>query len=133
VATTMSITRLAGDRAIGALGPVLTVRLSAACAAAGFAVVVLAPSLAVGFAGFALLGVGVAVVVPLVFAAAGRVGQHPARSIAGVAGIAYGAGLLAPGTIGGIASALSLKASFLVVTALLIVMGTCAGVLGQRA
>lgn len=34
-------------------------------------------------AGFGLLGFGIAVVVPLVFAAAGRLGEHPGRSIAG--------------------------------------------------
>lgn len=129
LATTMAVTRLAGDRVIGALGPSRTVQLSAACATAGAVTVVLAPDLVVALCGFALLGTGVAVVVPLVFAAAGRIGPHPARSIAGVAGIAYGSGLLAPGTIGGIASASSLKASFAVVAGLLAAMGLAAGVL----
>jgi len=90
------------------LGPVRTVRLSGACAACGALAVVLAPDLAVGLGGFALLGIGVALVVPLVFAAAGRVGPHPARSIAGVAGVAYASGLVAPGVIGGLAAVSSL-------------------------
>jgi predicted MFS family arabinose efflux permease len=128
-AVTMAAARLLGDRVIAALGPVRTVRVSGACAAAGAAAVVAAPSLPVGLAGFALLGTGVALVVPLVFAAAGRLGPHPARSIAGVAGIAYGSGLVAPGVIGGVASATSLKVSFCLVAGLVVVMGLSAGVL----
>jgi hypothetical protein len=85
---------------------------------------------AVGLAGFELLGIGVAVVVPLVFAAAGRVGPHPARSVAGVAGVAYGSGLVAPGVIGGIASASSLTTAFCLVAGLVAVMASAAGVLG---
>ena len=75
------------------------------------------------------MGPGVALVVPLVFAAAGRVGAHPARSIAGVAGVAYGSGLVAPGVIGGIASISSLTASFVVVACLVAIMALAAGVL----
>ena len=128
-AATMAGVRLIGDRVIRRLGPVVTVRVSGVCAAAGALAVVLAPNLAVGLAGFALLGIGVAVVVPLVFAAAGRVGSHPARSIAGVAGIAYGSGLAAPGVIGGIASAASLKVSFCIVAGLVMVVALAGGVL----
>jgi predicted MFS family arabinose efflux permease len=132
-AVTMAVARLVGDRVIQGLGPVRTVRLSGACAACGAVAVVLAPDLAIGLAGFALLGIGVALVVPLVFAAAGRVGAHPARSIAGVAGVAYASGLVAPGVIGGIAAASSLTTSFFLVACLLAVMALAAGVLGSRA
>jgi hypothetical protein len=130
----MATVRLMGDRVIRRLGPVRTVRLSGTCAAGGAIAVVLAPGLAFGLAGFALLGTGVALVVPLVFAAAGRVGTHPARSVAGVAGVAYGSGLVAPGVIGGIASISSLTVSFLVVACLVAIMALAAGVLdGDRA
>jgi predicted MFS family arabinose efflux permease len=132
-AATMAAVRLVGDRVIREFGPVVTVRLSGACATAGALTVILAPTLAVGLAGFALLGIGVAVVVPLVFAAAGRIGPHPARSVAGVAGIAYGSGLVAPGVIGGIASASSLVTSFCVVAALVALVAVAAGVLGDGA
>jgi len=128
-AVTMAGVRLVGDRVIRRLGPACTVRLSGACAAAGAVIVVLAHDLAVGLCGFALLGIGVAVVVPIVFAAAGRVGPHPARSVAGVAGIAYGSGLAAPGVIGGIASASSLRVSFGVVAGLVAIMALAATVL----
>jgi predicted MFS family arabinose efflux permease len=128
-AVTMAVVRLAGDRVIRALGAVRTVRFSGACAVTGVVAIVLAPDLAVGLTGFALLGIGVAVVVPLVFAAAGRVGPHPARSIAGVAGVAYGSGMVAPGVMGGIAAASSLTTSFGLVAVLLVIMVLAAGVL----
>jgi MFS family permease len=128
-AVTMATVRLVGDRVTRRLGSTRTVRLSGACAASGAVVIVLAHDLRVGLIGFALLGIGVAVVVPLAFAAAGRVGPHPARSVAGVAGIAYGSGLAAPGVIGGIASATSLRISFCVVAGLVATMLVTAGVL----
>jgi predicted MFS family arabinose efflux permease len=128
-AVTMAAARLVGDRVIRRLGPVRTVRLSGACAAGGALAVVLAPGLVLGLGGFALLGIGVALVVPLVFAAAGRVGSHPARSIAGVAGVAYASFLAAPGVIGGIAAASSLTTSFCLVAGLLAIMALAAGVL----
>jgi len=132
-AGTMAVVRLVGDRVIRRLGPVGTVRVSGACAIVGALAVALAPALAVGLAGFALLGIGVAVVVPIVFAAAGRVGPHPARSVAGVAGVAYGSGLVAPGVIGGIASASSLPVAFGLVAGLVAVMASAARVLGSPA
>jgi MFS family permease len=79
----------------------------------------------VAITGFTLVGIGIAVVVPLAFSAAGHSAKTPAaraHAIAGVATVAYGAGLAAPGIIGGIASATSLTASFAVVTVLIVVM-----------
>jgi MFS family permease len=130
-AVTMATTRLLGDHAVRRFGPVPTVRLSGVCAALGALAVVLAHSLAVGLIGFALLGAGVAVVVPLVFAAAGRIGPHPARSVAGAVGVSYGSGLLAPGIIGGIASAASLRAAFILIVALVLVVSLSAGLLSR--
>ena len=128
-AVMMASARLVGDRVIRRLGPVRTVRFSGVCATAGAIAVVVAPGLSAGLVGFALLGTGVALVVPLVFAAAGRVGPHPARSIAGVAGIAYGSGLVAPGVIGGVAAVSSLEASFCLVAGLVALMVPAAVVL----
>ncbi|WP_306203741.1 MFS transporter [Actinoplanes sp. RD1] len=119
----MAVARFAGDRVIQRLGPVRTVRVAGVCAAAGAVTVVLAGHVAAALAGFGLLGAGIAVVVPLVFVTAGRIGDHPGRSLAGVAGIAYGSGLVAPGILGGIAHLTSLTTSFIVVTALTVVMG----------
>jgi MFS family permease len=130
-AVSMAAVRLLGDRVVRRLGPVRTVRLSGACATVGAITIVVAPGLGVGLVGFALLGIGVAVVVPLVFAAAGRVGPHPARSIAGVAVVAYASGLVAPGVIGGIASASSLTVSFCLVAVLVAIVALAADVLAR--
>jgi len=131
-AVAMATIRLMADGVVRKFGPVLTVRLSGICATVGAVAIVLAPNLAFGLAGFALLGIGVAAVVPLVFAAAGRVGPHPARSIAGVAVVAYASGLVAPGLIGGIASASSLTTAFCVVACLVAVIAVGATLLRVR-
>jgi hypothetical protein len=113
---------------VARLGAVRTVRLSGVLATIGGALVVVARTPLPAFAGFALLGAGIACVVPLAFAAAGRAGDHPARSIAGVASIAYASGLAAPAAIGVIADVTSLPLAFGLVTALVVVVA-----LGARA
>jgi MFS family permease len=125
----MAAARFGGDRVVRRFGAVTTVRVAGVCATAGALTVVLARPVALVIAGFGLLGIGIAVVVPLVFAAAGRIGDHPGRSIAGVAGIAYGSGLIAPGVIGGIAHLSSLTVSFIVIVVLTALMGLGAAVL----
>jgi hypothetical protein len=121
-ALTMAVARLAGDSVIRRLGAVNAVRLSGAVATLGGLLVLLGRVPVVAIAGFALIGLGIAVVVPLAFAAAARVGANAAHAIAGVATISYGAGMAAPGAIGGIAAVSSLPVSFVVVTALCLAM-----------
>lgn len=118
----MAAARFAGDRVVRHLGPVTTVRVSGAIATGGALCVVLTHGIVTVIGGFALIGIGIAVVIPLVFAAAGRIGPHPGRSIAGAAGIAYGSGLVAPGAIGGIAHLSSLTLSYGLVAVLTAVM-----------
>jgi predicted MFS family arabinose efflux permease len=124
-AATMAATRLVGDRVVNRFGAVPTVRVGGAAATVGAVLVVVSRSPISAIVGFALIGIGVAVVVPLAFAAAGNAGPRPAQQIAGVATIAYGAGMAAPASIGGIAHATSLSTSFVVVAALaaLIIVG----------
>jgi MFS family permease len=131
-AATMAAARLSGDGLVNRFGPVRTVRAGGMAAAAGALIVVLSRSPVPAIVGFACIGVGVAVVVPLTFAAAGNAGPRPGQQIAGAATIAYGAGMAAPASIGGIAHATSLSTSFIVVAAFagLIVVG--AGALRRR-
>jgi MFS family permease len=133
----MATCRLVGDQIIRRLGPVRTVRIGASVGTCGVLVVAWAVNPAATIVGFGLIGVGVAVVVPLAFAAAGRVGARggsaqTGHAIAGVATIAYGAGLAAPGMIGGIASFASLRVSFLVVAAAAAAVAASASVLRIR-
>lgn len=129
---TMAVARLAGDRVVARFGPVRTVRASGVLATAGGVLIVLARHPAMAVAGFALVGLGIAVVVPLAFAAAGRSGPAPSQAIAGVATITYTSGLIAPSAIGSIAQATSLTGSFLLVTALACGLIAGAGVLRVR-
>ncbi|MGX6601810.1 MFS transporter [Micromonosporaceae bacterium Da 78-11] len=128
----MAAARFGGDRVVHRLGPVTTIRLAGVCATVGALTVVLSNQIVLVITGFGLLGIGIAVVVPLVFAAAGRLGEHPGRSIAGVAGIAYGSGLVAPGIVGGIAHLSSLRVSFTVIVGLVVLMGLGAGVMRTK-
>jgi MFS family permease len=125
----MAATRFGGDRVVHRFGPVMTVRLGGVCATVGALIIVLTRPAVLVITGFGLLGIGIAVVVPLVFAAAARIGDSPGRSIAGVAGIAYGSGLIAPGVIGGIAHLSSLRVSFILIVGLVATMGLSATVL----
>lgn len=115
---TMALTRLVGDKVVDRFGAVRTVRVSGVLATLGGLLVVVGGGPAVAMTGFALMGLGIAVVVPLCFAAAGRAGSNPSLAIAGVATITYTSGLIAPGAIGGLAEATSLVVSFGLVTAL---------------
>ncbi|MEV4339533.1 MFS transporter [Streptomyces sp. NPDC049590] len=64
--------RAVGDLGVRRFGAAAVVRLGALVAAGGFAVVALAPGAWVGMLGFTLLGLGLCVLVPQTFAAAGR-------------------------------------------------------------
>ena len=119
---TMAVARLAGDAVVDRFGVVRTVRAGGGLAVAG-------GHPAVAMAGFGLMGFGIAVVIPLCFAAAGRSGPNPSQAIAGVATITYTSGLIAPSLIGGVAHATSLTVSFGVVTALSCGLLLFAGVL----
>ncbi|MDP9611296.1 MULTISPECIES: MFS transporter [Streptomyces] len=128
---TLALARLSSGFVVSRLGPVRTVRLSGGIAALGGTLVVLARTPPVAIAGFALIGTGVAVVLPLSLSAAGRHGGDPSRHIAGVATFTYTSSLLAPSVTGAVADATSLPAAFALVTAFaagpLFLAGTLAG------
>ncbi|MFD5017094.1 MFS transporter [Streptomyces chartreusis] len=69
---TTLVGRAIGDFGVRRFGAVVVVRGGALVAAAGFAVVASAPGAWVGMLGFTLVGVGLCVLVPQTFAAAGR-------------------------------------------------------------
>lgn len=69
---TTLIGRSVGDLGVRRFGAAAVVRTGSLVAAAGFAVVAAAPGAWVGMLGFTLLGLGLCVIVPQTFAAAGR-------------------------------------------------------------
>ena len=125
----MALARIAGDVVVNRFGAVRTVRAGGVLAVLGGLLIVGADRPAQAMGGFALMGLGIAVVVPLCFAAAGHSGPNPSQAIAGVATITYTSGLIAPSVLGGLAQATSLVVSFGLVTVLACGLAAFAGVL----
>ena len=122
-AVAMVAVRLAGDRLTERMGAVAAARASGLTAAAGAALVAVAPSLVVALPGFALLGLGLGVIFPLAFSRAAAEGTVPTgQAIASVATLGYGGLLIGPPLIGAIAALTSLRIglAMLAVLALLI-------------
>ncbi|KRE95012.1 MFS transporter [Frateuria sp. Soil773] len=125
----MAAGRLTGDRAIQRFGPVLAVRLGASVAAGGLLLAALAPWPASALAGFVLVGLGAANIVPVMFGAAGRLpGVAPAISIATVTALGYAGLLSGPALIGFLAHASSLPAALAAVAGLLLLVAASARV-----
>lgn len=127
----MAVGRLAGDWTVARFGPVLTVRLGACTAAAGFLLAsMLASMLAwppAALVGFVLVGLGAANIVPVMFGAAGRLpGTSPGIAIATVTTLGYAGLLSGPALIGFLAQASSLSVALAAVAGLLSVTAASA-------
>ena len=126
-AVAMAVMRLAGDGITSRFGGETVVRLGSALAAAGFLLAILVPWPAAGLIGFALVGVGAANVVPVLFSAAGRVpGMAPGLAISTIATLGYCGILAGPAAIGFIADHLGLPAALGIVAALLVATAAAA-------
>ncbi|MFK0292124.1 MFS transporter [Streptomyces sp. NPDC090442] len=119
--------RAVGDLGVRRFGPVAVVRTGTVVAAAGFVVVATAPGAWVGMAGFTLLGLGLCVIVPQTFAAAGRyaVERHgPGASDATIARLNifnYVGFLIGSPLVGVLGDAWSYRGAMLVPMALVLV------------
>ena len=132
-ALTMTIVRLVGDRLVRRVGGSNVIMFGGLCAAAGFALTTLpvsGPAVVSGSAmvswqvallGYALLGLGCANIVPVLFTGVGRqtvMAENvavPAVMTLGYAGI-----LVGPAAIGFVAHVASLSAAFLILAVLLL-------------
>jgi MFS family permease len=89
-----------------------------ALAALSMAALLVSGSPALSIVGYALIGAGLAPVVPILFNAATRVpGTSRAAAIAAVSSIGYAGFMVGPPLIGGIAQSVSLTAAMFVVVA----------------
>ncbi|MEU6846647.1 MFS transporter [Streptomyces sp. NPDC046716] len=114
--------RAVGDVGVRRFGPVTVVRAGTVIAAAGFGVVAVAPGAWVGMLGFTLLGLGLCVIVPQTFAAAGRL--FPGASDAAVARLNifnYVGFLVGSPLVGALGDAWSYRGAMLVPMALVLV------------
>lgn len=125
---TMTLGRLIGDRATAALGPVAIVRGGGLVAAAGLGAALLLEHPVAAFAGFACLGIGLAVVFPITLRSAT---QHPGLAsgpaLAAIATMGYLGFLVGPPLIGGLASLTSLPVALVLLVALALLQATLAG------
>lgn len=131
---TMVMTRLCGGALVERFGPVATTRLSGAIAFAGLMMVLGTDVFWVALAGFALVGVGYAVVMPLVFSrAAADPVIRPGPAIASVATLSYGGMLLGPPVVGFLAQLTDLRLSFAALAMLALLAVALAGQLRIKA
>ncbi|MEN8655808.1 MFS transporter, partial [Streptomyces sp. 21So2-11] len=114
--------RAVGDLGVRRFGAVAVVRCGTVLAAAGFGVVALAPGVGVGMLGFTMLGLGLCVIVPQTFAAAGR--MFPGASDAAIARINvfnYVGFLVGAPLVGALGDAWSYRGAMLVPMVLVLV------------
>ncbi|OKK21271.1 transporter [Streptomyces sp. CB00455] len=119
---TTLVGRAVGDLGVRRLGAAAVVRGGTVVAACGFAVVAAAPGPWVGMLGFTLLGIGLCVIVPQTFAAAGRL--FPGASDTAVARLNifnYVGFLIGSPLVGGIGDAWSYRGAMLVPMVLVLV------------
>jgi MFS family permease len=125
---TMVAMRLSGDWIIRRLGPVPTARLSGLTGMCGALLAVFGGGLLSALAGFALMGIGFATIIPLAFSrAANDPVMSPGRAIASVATFGYGGFLIGPPMIGFIAAQTSLAAAFGIIAILSAAIAVLAG------
>lgn len=127
----MAAMRFCGDAVRNRVGAVPLLRASGVTAAAGLALAALAPNAALATAGFAITGIGLANIVPILFSAAGRHGgTNPGAAIAAVSFMGYGGMLMAPSMIGVTVGHVGFPAIFLTLGGLLLAVATLAPVVG---
>jgi MFS family permease len=125
---TMMIGRLLGDRLTERVGRVRIVRLGTLLAAAGLAAALLLGTLPAALVGFACVGAGFSVAVPLVFSAAGRLDSRSAGpGLAAVTTAGYLGFLAGPPVIGVVAQAFTLPLALALVVLLALIGAVLAG------
>ena len=99
-AFSMAACRIVGDVSVGRFGSGTVVGLGGLIAATGLALVLGLPNVVTACVGFALVGVGLANIVPVIFSAAGRSTLTPAIGVSMAATAGYAGFLVGPPLIG---------------------------------
>jgi MFS family permease len=121
VSSFMVVIRLLGDRLVARFGRRAVVRLGGLCAALGYLTVTAVSSLPLLILGWALVGFGVGMIAPQVYALSGHIGGG--RALAVVVTFGYAAFLVGPAFVGFLVNVLGIHHA-MVVPALL-----CAGII----
>jgi MFS family permease len=118
----MVVIRLLGDRLVARFGRRAVVRFGGACAAVGYATVTVVSGLPLLLVGWALVGLGVGMIAPQVYAVAGHIGGG--RVLAVVVTFGYAAFLAGPAVVGFLVNHLGLHHAMAVPAVL------CVGIVG---
>ncbi|MFN7027135.1 MAG: MFS transporter [Pseudorhizobium sp.] len=120
---TMAIMRFAGDLVRDRFGAVRTLRVCAVISIAGLITAGFASTGTIAIVGFALAGIGISNLVPIVFSAAGNLpGLRPGVGLSVVTTMGYSGILLAPSAIGFIAEYIGLALIFAALSVLHLVV-----------
>ena len=119
----MAVMRFSGDMVRNRFGAVKTLRISGLAGASGLLIAAVSPNDTLALAGFALSGLGIANLVPVMFSAAGN---HPGLpsgvAISAVTTVGYAGILVAPAAIGGIAEHIGFRITYGVLAMLLLLV-----------
>lgn len=127
-AATMSVMRFTGDAIRNRFGAVRTLRVSGFLGAAGLMTGAVAPVDWIAIASFAIAGLGVANMVPVLFSAAGNhPGLPPGQAISTVTMMGYSGLLIAPASIGHVAELAGLRVTYAALALLLFLVACLAG------
>lgn len=130
----MAVFRLLGDAITERVGAAWTIRGGGLLAAAGLAWALLVESPLWAMPGFALAGAGFSSIIPLVFAAGGRIpsiGEGP--GVATVSGVGYLGFVVGPPAIGWVSEWTNLRGGLLVVVGLSALAAALVGTIDRRA
>lgn len=132
-ALAMTAGRLLGDALAARFGPVRLVRASGLVAAAGLAGGLLSNNPVGGVVGFAVLGAGLACIIPQVFLAGGKADPvRPGHGLARVVGMSYLGMVSGPVLIGGAATLVGLPLALGIPVLLALCVAALAGLLTPR-
>jgi predicted MFS family arabinose efflux permease len=128
----MAVMRFAGDGIRNRFGAVRTLRISGLISAAGLLGGALAPSDVVAILSFAVAGLGVANMVPILFSAAGNHPNLPSgTAISTVTMVGYAGILIAPSAIGFAADHIGFRATYGVLALVVLLVAALAGRAGD--
>jgi MFS family permease len=117
------VSRLVGDHAVRRFGGPLVVRVGGVVGAAGLLLVVVAQQAVVAIAGFTVLGIGIGVIAPLSFAAAGELSPGNADTVVARVNVFNYVGFIVGGVVVGLfGSAGVLRGGFVVPLVLTLVI-----------
>jgi MFS family permease len=111
----MTIGRIFGDRLVHKLGRAQVVMVGALLAVVGLGITLLFPGITSAVIGYALAGLGIANIIPVMFGGAGRrMPDHPAIGVAMAATCGYAGFLISPPLIGFTANEVGLRLALVV-------------------